>query len=121
MRMLHLEVMTEVMDPRMRLHHNEPSIVHGDLKPMNVLVCQGWRAKLSDFGCSKFDQHTKAHTRAAGSPNYMPSESRLLHAIPAPEWDIYALGIIMYEVFFPLFVKMPDLTASRSIDCTVRC
>ena len=35
------------------LHSHKPEVLHLDLKSMNVLLCQSFRAKIADFGFSK--------------------------------------------------------------------
>ena len=36
------------------LHQHKPAVLHLDLKSMNVLLCSDNRAKIADFGFSKF-------------------------------------------------------------------
>jgi serine/threonine protein kinase len=66
---------------------------------MFLMMEDSFRAKLCDFGCSKLNEHTRAHTKNQGSPAYMAPESRVARALPSPTWDIYAFGVVMYEVF----------------------
>jgi serine/threonine protein kinase len=44
------------------LHNHTPSILHRDLKTLNVLVTSDLRCKLCDFGLSRFDTASSAQT-----------------------------------------------------------
>ncbi len=82
---------------------HDTSVVHRDLKPDNVFVLTvGGRelAKILDFGVAKVAGSAKL-TRTGmvfGTPHYMSPEQASGGVIDA-RTDIYALGIIMYEMF----------------------
>ena len=72
-------------------------IVHRDVKPANVLVGDGGRAWLTDFGIatSAGDPHLTAHGIVVGSPSYVAPE-RVRGEEPGPPADLWALGATLY-------------------------
>ena len=73
-----------------------PGIVHRDLKPANILVSEdGSRLALADFGLCK--DALRSGSTVVGTKPYMAPET-LLYNSTSPASDIWALGVIVYEL-----------------------
>lgn len=82
----------------MRLAHTR-GIIHRDLKPQNVLLTPDGTAKVSDFGIAvAFAETSLTQTNSMlGSVHYLsPEQARGSKA--TVQSDIYAMGIIFYEM-----------------------
>ncbi|MBL8849674.1 MAG: protein kinase, partial [Planctomycetaceae bacterium] len=75
-------------------------IVHGDIKPGNILLSDGATVKLSDFGLAqRLSQTSKNPDRLAGTPNYLSPEACRGQATDIRS-DMYALGVMLFEMTF---------------------
>jgi serine/threonine-protein kinase len=77
---------------------HDKGVVHRDLKPGNIFLCEDGIAKVLDFGMSKLAQ-AESLTQAGytlGTPEYMAPE-QCIGAQVEPRTDLYALGVVMYE------------------------
>ena len=83
--------------------------VHGDLKTANVLLDAGGFAQLADLGSA---QRIDSTAPAAGSP-YSISPERMDGAPAAAADDIYAFGVMLYELISGHPPFYPDLTPER--------
>lgn len=78
--------------------HNQ-NIIHRDIKPSNVLISHEGSVKLIDFGVAKDDTNVRLTLTGliVGTPSYMSPEQA--HGDPlSPQSDLYALGILLYEM-----------------------
>jgi eukaryotic-like serine/threonine-protein kinase len=75
------------------------SIAHRDLKPENIMLTAAGEVKVLDFGISRFyAANVTATTGFIGTPAYMAPE-QAEGTLTDHRTDIYALGLILYEMF----------------------
>ena len=72
-------------------------VLHRDLKPGNVLINNQGQVRITDFGIA-ISQHQPASHSLTGTPAYMAPEQRAIGATLSPQTDIYALGLMLYEL-----------------------
>ncbi len=90
-------------------HAHKQGLIHRDVKPNNVLMTRDGRPLLTDFGIAKALYDAKQLTRTGtsiGTPEYMAPEQAQGRP-PDGRTDIYALGIVLYEM---LASKVPFCT-----------
>ncbi len=75
-------------------------IVHGDIKPSNILAASSTVIKLADFGLAqRMSQLQATGHKVAGTPNYLAPELGI-GAAPDIRSDMYALGVTLFEMTF---------------------
>ncbi|KAH7888970.1 kinase-like domain-containing protein [Phlebopus sp. FC_14] len=110
------------------LHGMQPTIVHGDLKGLNIFVTASRRACLADFGFasahdSLVNMVTTAQnvhgTRGFVAPELVNSDAFGLSRIDRRRCDMFAFGCVIYEMYTgkaPLAdMPRPDLSIIQGI------
>jgi serine/threonine protein kinase len=72
-------------------------VIHGDVKPANILITEGDRVKLTDFGMARVASRDSKDTPLLGSPAYWCPE-QIVGKPQDARSDIFSLGVVMYEM-----------------------
>src|SRR6516225_9582151 len=110
----------ETLARAIHVAHSE-GVVHRDLKPANILLAAGgvvsgeWsqdtthyspltthQPKITDFGLAQPTEGARTLTQSgvlAGTPGYMaPEQASGKRALVGPATDVYALGVVLYQL-----------------------
>lgn len=95
-----LEVALQVAYALLHLHTH--GVIHRDLKPENILIAEDGQIKVIDFGISQLINQASALKggpgQLIGTPSYMSPEQKQDPKSVTFATDIYALGVITYEL-----------------------
>jgi TM2 domain-containing membrane protein YozV/predicted Ser/Thr protein kinase len=103
---------------------HDRGVMHRDIKPENILVDRAGRVKIADFGLAKLlerretDFTLTAPAQVMGTMHYMAPEQIERPAEVDHRADIYALGVVVYEVLtgeLPLG-RFPVPSARAAVD-----
>ena len=77
---------------------HDADVIHGDIKPENVIISHRGEVKVMDFGVARLANVETAGGSVSGTPRYMPPEQFQGRPINSRS-DIYSLGIMLFELF----------------------
>src|SRR5258705_1744326 len=72
-------------------------VLHRDLKPANVLIDEDGLVRITDFGIAITRADASLHMQT-GTPRYMAPEQRTEGTLLSEQPDVYALGLVLYEL-----------------------
>ncbi len=73
-------------------------VLHRDLKPANIMIDARGELRVTDFGLAGIAEQLKGDEIRNGTPAYMAPE-QLTGTEVSAQSDLYAVGLIMYEMF----------------------
>jgi len=93
-------------------HAAELDILHGDIKPGNILLTSTSVVKLSDFGLARrLSEISSQEERITGTPDYLAPEALLGQSLDLRS-DMYSLGVTLFEMTFG---RLPYTTSGNSL------
>src|SRR5258707_13934202 len=72
-------------------------VIHGDVKPANMLITDHARVKLMDFGMARLASRDSAATPLSGTPAYWCPE-QIMGKPQDARSDLFSLGVVLYEM-----------------------
>jgi|SRR5690242_4674811 eukaryotic-like serine/threonine-protein kinase len=76
---------------------HQQGIVHGDIKPANIMINQDGRVMVTDFGIARFAAHVSQAGSLRGTPAYLSPEQILGNPTDGRS-DLFSLGIVLYQL-----------------------
>ena len=93
-------------------------IIHGDIKPSNILLDQQGRAKVADFGLAfiaRYGKDQKGELSLVGTPVYMSPEQILEEEVDTRS-DIYSLGVTFFNMLTATFPSGDRIKAREILE-----
>jgi serine/threonine-protein kinase len=72
-------------------------VIHGDVKPANILITADGKVKLTDFGMARVAKRDSGDSPLLGTPAYWCPEQIMGRPQDARS-DIFSLGVVLYEM-----------------------
>ena len=91
------QILRETISALQYLHSFNPPIIHRDIKPENLLLNEGGRVLLADYGWSNFNIDGDVRKTFCGTPEYIAPEM-LMKKGHDTRVDIWSIGILMFEL-----------------------
>ena len=77
---------------------HDKGVIHRDLKPANIMLDRRGNVVVMDFGLAAVADQLRGAEARSGTPAYMAPEQLRGEQVTAKS-DIYALGMVLYEIF----------------------
>ncbi|KAK7247308.1 hypothetical protein RIF29_42189 [Crotalaria pallida] len=93
-------IILDVANGLVYLHFGvKPAIYHRDIKATNILLDEGMRARIADFGLARQSSESRSqlNTRVAGTHGYLAPEYALYGQLTEKS-DVYSFGVVILEI-----------------------
>ncbi len=90
-----VSVIMQLCDILSYLHTQTPPVIHRDIKPQNIILCDNDKVMLIDFGISRiYDENARADTVFFGTQEFAPPEQYGFSQTDSRA-DIFSLGVVL--------------------------
>ena len=105
-----IEIILHLCNALKDVHEN--GIIHRDISPDNIFMCNDSTIKLIDFGAARFSSEEAKNFTIILKPGFAPPEQYEQVSDQGPKTDIYAVGATMYYMITGI---KPDESTNRKI------
>lgn len=109
-----VSVATQVCAALKAIH--KENILHRDVSPDNIMICNDGNVKLFDFGAARFSAGVENRVTVVVKPGFAPPEQYDKVNRQDPRTDIYALGATLY---YAMTGVKPEESTNRKIEDTL--
>lgn len=109
-----INVATQVCTALKAIH--KENILHRDVSPDNIMICNDGNVKLFDFGAARFSAGVENRVTVVVKPGFAPPEQYDKVNRQDPRTDIYALGATLY---YAMTGVKPEESTNRKIEDTL--
>ena len=97
---LRVQILYETACGMFYLHENQPAIIHGDLSSQNILIGEGFHAKIADFGLSRtmkenYENSTTVTILKGKSIYIAPEYLKDPRKRKSVKFDVYGFAILL--------------------------
>jgi hypothetical protein len=93
-----LQLAVDIAEALVYVHSFSPPLVHRDLKSRNVLLTDDMKAKVCDFGVSRFASQNNTMTSGVGTGKWLAPEVIAGSKNYDESCDIYSFGVVLSEL-----------------------
>ena len=130
-----IQILYETANGMSYLHGNQPVIIHGDISKQNILIGEGFHAKIADFGLSRTlkenYENSKTETQLRGKTAYIaPEYFTDPNKRKSEKFDVYGFAISAWEILsqkrayhtctnqrlIPIYVERGERPDMREVD-----
>lgn len=111
-----VEIISSICEALKDIH--EEGIIHRDISPDNIFICENGKIKLIDFGAARFSTGEEEKTLSIIlKPGFAPPEQYRSKSKQGPWTDVYALAATLYRIVTGV---VPEESVNRIVEDTVK-
>ena len=110
-----VDIVLQICDALKEIH--KVGIIHRDISPDNIFMCENGAVKLIDFGAARFSQNMESNYTVILKPGFAPPEQYTKISTQGPWTDVYAVGATLYYL---VTGQKPEESTNRKTNDTLK-